>query len=64
LIDGLGSAGFVAREVIGYEEIVDYSVKPNPMDDFLNQLGMSVGEGIGRQLSASAPWQGGYPQLQ
>lgn len=58
LIDGLGSAGFVAREVIGYEEIVDYSVKPNPMDDFLNQLGMSVGEGVARHLSISAPWQG------
>jgi len=28
LIDGLGSAGFVAREIVGAEEIVDFTPKP------------------------------------
>ena len=59
LIDGLGSAGYVAREIIGAKDIVDYSVKPNPFDEFVRQFGLSVGESISNHLSA----QSTYPQL-
>lgn len=46
LIDGLGSAGSVARDVIGIEDLVDYSFKPDPIEQALRRLGVSVGEGI------------------
>lgn len=52
LIDGLGSVGKVARDVIGVEEIRDYSVKPNPFDSFSKRFGMSIKAGL---QSFSAP---------
>jgi protease-4 len=39
LIDGFGSAGFVAREIFGTDEIVDYTLKPN----FFEMLGLQMG---------------------
>lgn len=54
LIDGLGSPGHVAREVIGVEELVNYSVQPNPLDRLLKQLGASAGAAMARQLSMTA----------
>ena len=53
LIDGLGSPGFVAREVIQAEEIVDYSIKPSPLESFTEQLGLSIGEGVATLLNSS-----------
>ncbi len=42
LVDALGSAGFVAREVIGAEEIVDYTRHETYLDRFANQIGATV----------------------
>lgn len=42
LVDGLGSPGYVAREVVGYEDIVNYSISPSPVDQLLNRLGVAV----------------------
>ena len=42
LIDGLGSTGYVAREVIGAEELVDYTVEDSALDRFTKKLGASV----------------------
>ncbi|RBW46721.1 S49 family peptidase [Psychromonas sp. B3M02] len=53
LIDGLGSPGYVAREVIQAEEIVDYSIKPSPLENFTEQLGLSIGEGVATLLNSS-----------
>ena len=47
LVDGLGSAGYVARDIIGVEEIRNYSVRPSPLEDVVKMLGVSVGRGIG-----------------
>ncbi len=41
LVDGLGSAGYVAREVIGAEDIVDYTHHENYLDRFAGKLGAS-----------------------
>jgi protease-4 len=46
LIDGLGSAGYVAREVVGVEEIVDYSYQ----EDFFQRFAGRIGSSIGSQL--------------
>lgn len=48
LIDGLGSAGFVAREIIGTDEIIDYTVSHS----FLDKLASKVGASMTKQLSS------------
>ncbi len=42
LVDALGSAGFVAREVIGAEEIIDFTQRDTYLDRFSKQLGAAV----------------------
>lgn len=46
LIDGLGSASYVAREVIGEKEMVDYTVQESAFDRFSKKLGASVADQI------------------
>ncbi len=46
LIDGLGSAGFVAREIVQAEEIVDYTSQPDPFQQFTESLGIAAGKSI------------------
>ncbi len=46
LVDALGSTSYVAREVIGVEEIVDYTLRPNYLDRFAERLGVALGKGI------------------
>jgi len=50
LIDGLGSPGSVARDVIGAETITDVSVGESPVKSLLKNFGMSFGAGFARQL--------------
>ncbi|PKF62177.1 S49 family peptidase [Psychromonas sp. psych-6C06] len=54
LIDGLGSPGFVAREIVGAEEVVDYSVKSSAINEVIEKLGISIGSGIANQLSTQS----------
>lgn len=44
LIDALGSSSFVAREVIGAKEIVDFTLQETPFDRFAKKFGASVAE--------------------
>ncbi len=39
LVDALGSSGYVAREVIGVEEIVDFTKHETVLDQFASQIG-------------------------
>lgn len=55
LIDGLGSASHVAREVIGEEEMVDFTVKDSPLDRFTKKLGASVAERLAMLVGVSGP---------
>jgi len=57
LIDGLGNASYVAREVIGEAELVDFTVKDSPLERLTKQLGVSIGS----QLALWMGFQG--PQL-
>ncbi|MEH6451770.1 MAG: S49 family peptidase [Psychromonas sp.] len=50
LIDGLGSPGYVAREVIKAENIVNYSVTPSALEKITKKLGVAIGSGIANQL--------------
>jgi protease IV len=47
LADALGSADFVAREVIKQEEIVDYTYQDTVLDRFAKRLGASMTKAIG-----------------
>lgn len=46
LIDGLGSAGYVGRELIGVDNFVDYTLRLDPLQKALERLGASIGQGI------------------
>ena len=50
LIDGYGSAGFVARDVIKEDKIVDYTIKPNPFERFADRIGASAANVILSQV--------------
>jgi len=51
LIDGLGSAGYVAREVVGAEEIVDFTPQPDPFERITKSLGIAAGSAIGKLMA-------------
>lgn len=42
LVDGLASAGQVARDIIGQEEIVDFTKRENYLDRFAKNIGSAV----------------------
>ena len=43
LADAIGSAGYVAREVVGVEEIVDFTSKDDPLSRLADRFGAAVG---------------------
>ncbi len=46
LIDGLGSAGYIARELIGEENIVNFTPRRSPLEELTEKLGVSIGRSI------------------
>lgn len=44
LIDGFASSSKVARSLIGAEEIIDYTLRPNYLDQFAGKLGASISQ--------------------
>ena len=50
LADDFGSAGQVAREVIGAEEVIDYTPRPDFFERFAREFGASVGQALGTSL--------------
>jgi protease-4 len=55
LIDGLGSPGEVAREVIGTEEIVDFSRGRDPLHKLLRGFGVELGAGLAQGVASVTP---------
>lgn len=51
LVDEFGSAGFVAREVIGAEEIVDFTVQQTLLDRFAQRFGAAMAKTLGLQIT-------------
>ena len=48
LIDGLKSPGEVARDIVGLEEVVDYTPRANPFQSFADRLGVSMATTLAR----------------
>lgn len=59
LIDEFGSTGYVAREVIGAEEIVDFTVREN----LLNRLAERFGTAMGRSVASEMRLRGSATNL-
>ncbi|PCJ44874.1 MAG: S49 family peptidase [Moraxellaceae bacterium] len=53
LIDGLGSPGYVAREVVGVEEMVDYTQRPSPLQSIFDRIGVKIGITIAESLGSN-----------
>jgi protease-4 len=50
LVDEFGSAGYVAREVIGAEEIVDYTVHENLFERLTERFGAALGRSLAVEM--------------
>ncbi|WP_217476848.1 S49 family peptidase [Stutzerimonas stutzeri] len=55
LIDGLGSTGSVARDVIGEAQLEDFTVKDSALDRFTKKLGASIGAQLGLWMGLQGP---------
>jgi protease-4 len=55
LIDDLASSSYVAREVIGEESIVNYTVKEDLLERFAERLGSTVAQVISTQFFSPTP---------
>ncbi len=55
LVDELASASYVAREVIGEESIVNYTVKDDIFERFAERLGSTVAQVFSAQFFSSTP---------
>ena len=55
LIDGLGSASSVARDVIGEKELVDFTIEESPIDRFSKKLGASIAERLAMWMGFQGP---------
>lgn len=53
LVDGLGSAGYVARDIVGAEEIVDFTPQPDPFERLTKTLGIAAAKAMASVLSNS-----------
>ena len=53
LVDELGSSGYVAREVIGEETIVDYTQTEDWLTKFGKSFGTALGRGVGEVLGGN-----------
>lgn len=53
LIDEFGSLDFVARDVVGFAEIVDYTKRPGFLDQLAKDFGVSVGRGVASVFGGS-----------
>jgi len=51
LVDELGSVSYVAREVIGEEEIVDFTYREDYVNQLVNQLGIAIGKEVSSLLN-------------
>jgi len=51
LTDAVGSPGYVAREVIGEEDVVDFTEKPDLLERLGDRIGVAMAKGLGQLLS-------------
>jgi protease-4 len=50
LVDKIGSSGYVAREVIGEEDIVEFTEKPDLFERLSDRIGVAMAKGVSELL--------------
>jgi len=55
LVDALGSPGFVAREIIGEENIVDFTPKQSPFEAFAEKFGATAAKVLAQEMITGGP---------
>jgi protease-4 len=55
LIDGLGSASSVARDVVGAKDLVDFTIQESPFDRFAKRLGAGVAAHLSLLMGLQGP---------
>jgi len=55
LVDKLGDASYVAREVIGAEDIVDYTYRENVFDRFARRIGTTMAKTLSTEFLGRTP---------
>ncbi|CAD5107811.1 signal peptide peptidase SppA [Zestomonas carbonaria] len=55
LVDALGSASLVARDVVGAKDLVDFTVRESPFDRFAKRLGAGVAEQLSLWMGLQGP---------
>lgn len=50
LVDEYGSLDTVARDVIGHEDVVNYTIQPTFLEQFSREFGVAIGTGIANVL--------------
>lgn len=55
LVDELGSVSYVAREVIGAEDVVDFTHEEGVLDRFARKIGTEVANVVGNAIFGRAP---------
>ena len=54
LVDAFGSSSYVTREVIGAEDIVDFTIRPSHLDTIADRLGAGIARTLGTALNLEA----------
>lgn len=57
LADGIGSPGYVAREIIGAEDVVDFSHKPDLFERISDRVGVAMARGLAGMTGVLGPLQ-------
>jgi protease-4 len=57
LADAIGSASYVAREIVGAEDLVDFTTKEDPIERLVKRLGAAAGEAFARMTGFSSQVQ-------
>jgi len=52
MADAIGSSGYVAREIIGEEEVVDFTQKPDLLERISDRIGVAMVRGMGGLVSS------------
>ena len=52
LADEFGSSGYVAREVIGEEDIVEFTEKPDLLERLGERIGVAMAKGMSELLAS------------
>lgn len=55
LVDGLGNTSYVAREVIGASDIVDFTQRENVLDRFARRIGSEMAHVMGTEIFGHVP---------